>query len=1130
MAPLTRSHSSTDSFSEKNDVERGDAAPTNNASKKLGASLSFGTNLSALRSRTTRFDESINDQRRLERTHSIASSLRGPSRIDPSAKVPVEFRTLSIQLSQGGLADENKKHKSDKRAVKEINDLDWHRISVDEVLSRTSTSATTGLDTDQIERRLKQNGKNVMSKPPKRLLQKCFGYVFGGFGTLLIGCSILAFIAWKPLGNPNPQTSNLALAVVLLVVVVIQALFNAWQDFSTSRIMDSIAGMLPDAVTAIRNGSHNSIQAPDLVVGDIVVLSLGNKIAADLRLISCNQVKFDRSVVTGEAEPIAGTVDLTDENYLETRNIALAGTSCVTGSAIGVVVATGDNTVFGRIAAMTNRPKTGLTTLEREVRYFVLTIAAIAIALAVICIIIWGAYLKPKHPEFMSVSQLLVNVVSILVAFLPEGMPVAVTLSLTVIAQKMSKAKILCKQLSTCETLGAVSVLCSDKTGTLTSNNMTATSVGVVGFESTPEDAQHHIHGAAGPVGHAFEQVQFVGAVCNAAVFDAATMSLAVAERRIFGDATDSAVLRMAEQIKSVQETTRPWDTEYRLNFNSKNKFMLQLVALRPEARDDTTLAQKLVASAMSITEASKFNASEDRILLAKGGPDVLLKRSSWALDASGQVVPLTDEVRRSIEAMQSLWSSRGQRVLLLARKIVRADQLDTSVAIEDAVMALNTHLTVVGLVGIVDPPRPEIPSVVSTCRRAGIRFFMVTGDFQLTANAIARQCGIITAEKVFCAQDMHDVQLPVYDTYSDDHLTRPIHALSLTGADLMKLEASDWEQICRFDEIVFSRTTPDHKLRIVKEFQQRSECVGMTGDGVNDAPSLKQADIGIAMGGGSAVAMEAADMILLENFSAIIDALLYGRLVFVNLKKTVGYLLPAGSFAELWAVLLSFFFGLPQALSNLQMIFVCIGTDGISSLCLVHEQPEAELLKRKPRNVKTDRLADWKLLLHAYLFVGIPLTLTSSAMAFWYMQRNGVPFSDMWLKYGGGLVQSTNPDKFNEVLNRANAVFFFNLVIQQWFNLLGWRTQSRSILQQLPVGKKSTQNLYLFPAMAVSLLIAVFLSYVPAFQRVFLTRGVNVEHYFLPIAFGVGMLMLEETRKLVVRTWPRGILAKLAW
>lgn len=210
-----------------------------------------------------------------------------------------------------------------------------------------------------------------------------------------------------------------------------------------------------------------------------------------------------------------------------------------------------------------------------------------------------------------------------MVAFLPEGMPVAVTLLLTVITKKMSKATILCKQLSTCKTLGAVSVLCSDKTGTLTSNCMTATSVGVLGFESTPTDARDHVNTGA-PVGHTFEQLQFVGAVCNAAVFDAATMSLAMTKRKVYGDATDLAVLKMAGHIRNVQDTNKPWDTEYRLNFNSKNKFMLQLVGLCGEAQEDVALAKKTVASVMSVKEAVQFNTAKDKILLAKGGPDVV--------------------------------------------------------------------------------------------------------------------------------------------------------------------------------------------------------------------------------------------------------------------------------------------------------------------------------------------------------------------------------------------------------------------------------------------------------------------------------------------------------------------------
>ncbi|KAJ1036500.1 hypothetical protein NDA13_000033 [Ustilago tritici] len=407
----------------------------------------------------------------------------------------------------------------------------------------------------------------------------------------------------------------------------------------------------------------------------------------------------------------------------------------------------------------------------------------------------------------------------------------------------------------------------------------------------------------------------------------------------------DSSRTASAEEIRSVHEANKPWDNEYTLNFNSKNKFMLRLI-------------------------------NYDKILLAKGSPDVLLKRASSVLDALGEVVALTDNLKDSIVAMQSLWPSRGQRVLLLARKIIRAGDLDNKFAIEDLVMNANMDLTVVRLVGIVDPPRPEIPEV-------------------LTAEAIAPQCGIVTSEKVLRYDDLHSIELPVYDTHADTD-ARPQKALSLSGPDIMKFSEADWEQVCRFDEIVFSHTTKKQKLGIMNEFQARDEYVGMTGDGVNDAPSLKQADIGIAM----------------------------------------------GSIAELCPILISFFFVLPQILSNLQMIFVCVPRDAISSLSLVHEQPEADLLKRKPRSVRKDRLADWKLLLHAYLFVGIPLTIISCAMGFWWMSRAGITFSDMWLTYGAGRVQTTNPEYLNEILNQANAVYFFNLVIQQWFNLLGWRTQ----------------------------------------------------------------------------------------
>ena len=337
-------------------------------------------------------------------------------------------------------------------------------------------------------------------------------------------------------------------------------------------------------------------------------------------------------------------------------------------------------------------------------------------------------------------------------------------------------------------------------------------------------------------------------------------------------------------------------------------------------------------------------------------------------------------------------------------------------------------------LVAIVDPPRQEIPEVVSTLRRAGIKVFMVTGDFRLTAAAIAADCGIITQDPMH----VHDVTNLAFDgdyldsagikeevKYHDERL----HSLVLSGADLETLDASQWNKLAKYDEIVFARTTPEHKLRIVKELQKRDLTVGMTGDGVNDAPSLKQADIGIAMGSGSDIAIEAADMVLLDSFAAVVEAVRYGRVVYDNLKKTIAYLLPAGSFSEFWPVITNVVFGLPQILSSFLMIIICCCTDCAAATALAYEKPEADVLLRPPRNRKKDRLVDWKLIMQAYGFVGIIETLTSFAMSYWYAQRSGLAFSDLWFGFGE-VPAGMSEDRYNFILHTASSVYFVNLVV----------------------------------------------------------------------------------------------------
>ncbi|KAK4927905.1 hypothetical protein LTR49_005327 [Elasticomyces elasticus] len=430
-----------------------------------------------------------------------------------------------------------------------------------------------------------------------------------------------------------------------------------------------------------------------------------------------------------------------------------------------------------------------------------------------------------------------------------------------------------------------------------------------------------------------------------------------------------------------------------------------------------------------------------------------------------------------------------------------------------DVMGRASSELILVGLIAIVDPPRPEIPEVVRILRGAGVRVFMVTGDFKLTAAAIAAECGIITQSQKF----IDDVTNLAFD---EDYLESAgikektpsaesdrIHSIVMSGADLETLDDSQWDKLCRYDEIVFARTTPEHKLRIVKELQKRDHTVGMTGDGVNDAPSLKQADVGIAMGGGSDVALEAADMVLLDSFAAIVEAVRYGRVVYDNLKKTICYLLPAGSFSEFWPVITNVVFGLPQILSSFLMIIICCFTDCAAATAIAYEKPEADVLTRPPRNAKKDRLVDWKLVLYACGYIGVIETLTSFAMAYWYAQQQGLTFSSLWFAFSSVTPNGLTTDEVTSILNTASSIYFVNLVVMQWFNLFAVRTRRLSVLNH-------RFNYYLLPAIIFALLIAILFLYVPKFHSVLGTSIVPVEYWFLPMAFGMGVLLLDEGRR----------------
>jgi sodium/potassium-transporting ATPase subunit alpha len=917
--------------------------------------------------------------------------------------------------------------------------------------------------------------------------------------------------------------------------------------------MDSINSMLPTQCLVQRDGKISANDAAVLVPGDIVHIKMGDKIPADLRLVQVtDDVKFDRSILTGESDAIPGTVDATDDNVLETHNVAMMGTHCVNGSAIGVVTSTGDRTMMGRIAKLSLSDTGALTTLQIEIRRFVLIIATLSITVGTICISTWAGWLRVAYPGYLSLSAALVATISVLVAFVPEGMPVAVTLCLTLIANRMKKSNVLCKVLTTVETLGSVNVLCSDKTGTLTENKMFVSDTCV--FEEEMESAlvrdtivQECLDVSS--LGHQFVQLQAGTALCNGARFNQETMNEDVRIREVFGDATDSAILRFAEQANphaTVADTNACAEKIFEIPFNSKNKWMLTIH--KP--------ATASFATAMS-SDSTKVT-TDDWILHCKGAPDVLLKRCTSVLYPEGIEKPLTDSNKDVLIATQTKWAQEGKRVLLLARRIIHQEIIPQgtnagSSSFTTWATQCNEDLCVVGMVAIVDPPRAESADTVATCRRAGIRFMMVTGDFPTTAAAIARQIGIFTTESPKTIKDL-DPSKPMeevekytksalirdtYDnvadeekSYGSDTIALP-KALLLSGTDLITLNENQWEQVCEFEEIVFARTTPDQKLRIIKEFQKRENIVGMTGDGVNDAPSLKAADVGIAMGGGSDVAMEAADLVLLDKFSSIVVAVENGRLVFDNLKKVILYLLPAGSWSELWPVIVNIFLGCPQTLSSFQMIIICVLIDLFPSTALMMEKAEAGIMERPPRSPKKDRLVNFKLLFHAYGFIGLQEMLSSMFLFFYYMSENGLPPSAIFMSFNkfnspDGYMGYT-ADEIQQLVNVAQSIYFVNLVICQWGNLFSTRSRRLSIVHVNPIFGPS-KNLYLFAAMLCSLGLAIIVLYVPVFNIYLQTSPIPIKYWFIPFGWSAMILTFDETRKFVARRYTNSFVAKMAW
>merc|ERR1711887_130330 len=837
----------------------------------------------------------------------------------------------STQLTKMGRGEGKKKGKDFDELKQEL-ELDVHKVPIDELCRRFGSDKNSGLSSRQAQDNIAKYGPNALTPPPTtpEWIKFC-QCLFSGFAMLLWLGAILCFIAYgiQASAYEEPPDDNLYLGVVLTLVVTVTGIFSYYQESKSAAIMESFKNLVPQYAKVIRDGKKIDIEAKETTLGDIVHVQFGDRLPADIRVLESKGFKVDNSSLTGESEPQLRTNEYTHENPLETKNLAFFSTNAVEGTARGVVVNVGDNTVMGRIAGLASGLDSGDTPIAKEIAHFIHLITAVAVFLGVSFFII--AFILGYHW-----LDAVIFLIGIIVANVPEGLLATVTVCLTLTAKRMASKNCLVKNLEAVETLGSTSTICSDKTGTLTQNRMTVAHMwfdNKIVESDTSEDQSGSAFDKAAP---GWKTLERVGILCNRAEFKPNQENVAILKREVNGDASEAAILKCTELSKgNVMEYRKNNKKVCEIPFNSTNKFQVSI----HECEDKSV---------------------DGYLLVMKGAPERILDRCSTIV-VNGKEMPLTQEWKNAFETAHMELGGLGERVLGFCDFVLPKDKYPTGYPFDpDEENFPLEGLRFVGLMSMIDPPRAAVPDAVVKCRSAGIKVIMVTGDHPITAKAIAKSVGIISDGMETVEDIAEKKNIDVKDVNP-----REARACVVHGGELKDLNEKQIDEILMYhSEIVFARTSPQQKLIIVEGCQRMGAIVAVTGDGVNDSPALKKADIGVAMGiAGSDVSKQAADMILLDdNFASIVTGVEEGRLIFDNLKKSIAYTLTS-NIPEISPFLLFILADVPLPLGTVTILCIDLGTDMVPAISMAYEQAESDIMKRQPRNPFTDKLVNERLI-----------------------------------------------------------------------------------------------------------------------------------------------------------------------
>ena len=900
-------------------------------------------------------------------------------------------------------------------------------LHVKELFDLLATSPQ-GLTSEEAAERLAKYGPNTLiEKKRTSIAYKFLADLKDLFGILLLFASLLAALVgmWE-------------LSLIILLVVLVNTVFGLFQEWRAEKAMETLKSWMPEYAKVVRDGELKKILVKELVPGDLIVLDEGDRVPADARLIEAFDLWTNNVPLTGESEPqprSAKPIKVVDATFLDVPNLVFMSTSVAKGQGKAVVIKTGMDTKFGQIASLTQEIAEESSPLQKEIAYTAKYDFILAITVGVIFFLVSDIWLHA------SVYSSILFMIGVMVACVPEGLQVTVSSALAINVLKMVKENVLVKRLSSVQTLGSVTVICTDKTGTITTGEMTVKKmwisdkvIEVSGAGYTPTGS-FHCDGKTleKEESQTVEKLLEISALCNSAKVE--PPSDRNRSWSIVGDPTDGALLVAT--------------LKYGLNVQSM-------------------LAQKPIIHIKPFDSKRKrmttFHKCQNKTCAySKGAPRSILSACSRIAVESG-IVGLTSEHMNSVEAKIHEFANEGLRVIAIAYKELPENESFKSKDVEK-------DMILVGLAAMKDPPRPEVREAVRLAKHAGIRTVIITGDYGPTAKAIAEEVGIVVPEK--------------------SHIIR--------GVDLERMEDSQIVDEVKKENVIFARVSPEQKLRIVTVLKRHGEIVAVTGDGANDAPSLKEADIGIAMGAsGTDVAREAADMVLLDDsFASIVKAVESGRTIYENLRRFIVYVF-SHNWAELFPYVLYAVLALPLPLLAVQVLAIDLGIDVIPSLALSREPTETGIMKEPPRSVK-ERLFNKKVFLRSF-YIG--LIIAAGAM---------VGCLSVWSASGWHLGMSLRAD--DVVYVKGTTMTFAGIVVAQVGNVLACRTSRASILK---TSLKSNKWIWLGIASQLTILSAII--YIPPLQALFGTTAIGLTEWAFLALLACVVVLAEEIRKWFAR------------